>query len=426
MSEEDTLWEDGTSVFRPSYSDTWLNCEGSLRPSMVADDTAGYDAAVGTVFHEIMKEWQLNGRPDQWAGQVWEIEKTDKYGRLVETFKIEIDEDMFIYGQECLDYVKDIPGRIYVEIRVDISSITPIAGQGGTADRIACDWQVLDITDWKYGRGVQVFAPRNTQLLLYAAGAYTEWDWLYDFQTIRLRIAQPRLRHFEMWEISREELLAFIEEAKGKAYRAWKRKAPRSPSPKACQWCKVRTDCAALEAARQALIDDTPGMFDEPMTNQVMQKAGQKLMEVRTRVLPGPETLTTSQLLRVYPWRKLMESWFKQIGEELVRRSLNDGEDLEGMFKVVKGRTRRQYKDENEAIDTFRRLGLLDDDIFIRKVASPNQLKPKLREIGIRGKLQDDFIKTLVRFPPGRPTLVPIGDMRSEIPSINDVFEDDE
>lgn len=421
---DDVIAEDGPlTIFRPSYSATWLNCSGSLRPSMLAEDSAGEDAAVGTVFHAVLAEWQLNGRPDHWANEVWQIERVDKYGEVTVVYDVTIDEDMFLYGQECLDYVKNIPGKRYVETSVDISSITPIPNQRGTCDLACCDWGVLDITDWKYGRGVQVFAFKNTQLLLYAMGFFDEFDWLYNFQIIRMRIAQPRFRHWDVWEITREELYEFADWAKGRALRAWKRKADRSPSPKACQWCKVRQDCGALEVARQAIADLTFDVIEEPMTEKVIESAGrQLLLRPVEQTLPSPAQLDTSQLVRVYKWRKLMESWFADVGKALVERGLN-GESLDGVYKVVEGRARRKYRDEDKAAEAYHRVGLSDDDIYESKLLSPNQLKTKLRALGIRGRAQDEFVRTLVYQPRGQPTLVPDGDARSELPQPADVFD---
>lgn len=412
---EDTLWEDGISVFRPSYSATWLNCLGALRPGLGAPDYGGEDAARGTVFHELMAEWQLKGRPDYRFGKLVRIE--NERGDI---FDIEIDDDMFVFGEHCLHYVSSIAGDRFVETRVDISSITPISKQGGTADLIICSPGVLDITDWKYGVGVQVFADKNTQLLLYAWGAFQEYDLGYRFKTIRMRIAQPRLGHWDLYEITREELIEWAAWAKERAYAAWKRGADRTPSPKACQWCRVRTDCKALEATRQALVDLS---FDDTTITDSQMRA----LTVSPRRDPPLEPaaqLSTEQLARIYRYRKLMEAWFKDIGEELVIRGVH-GEKIEG-WKIVEGRSRRRYKDENNTVEKLSLLGLSDDDIWVKRLVSPNQLKKVLRAIGIGGKLQDAFIRLLVMRLPGKLTLAPEGDARSEVPSIIDVFEAEE
>ena len=416
MTDDNALWQDAGSVFRPSYSSTWMNCAGSLRPSQFAADSAGIDAAVGTVFHWLMAAWQTDGQPD-WLDNVFTVDKEDGSER----FEITIDEDMFVHGAECLARFADVPGVRYIETRVDISSITPIPNQGGTADLAICGDNILTIVDWKYGLGVQVFAFKNSQILCYAWGFFQEFDWIYDFQTIRMWIAQPRLGHFDLWEISRAELLAWAEWAKARAYAAWARNAPRTPSPKACQWCKVRTTCPALEATRQSIADET---FEETTYTEGEMKAVVALNSPPKR-LPEAIEMPTAQLERVYGYRKLMENWFTDIGEELITRGCH-GEQLEG-WKIVQGRSRRRYRDEQVAVEKLCLLGLSDDEIHTHKLLSPNQLKKVLRAVGIRGKLQDAFIRTLVYVPPGRLTLVPDGDNRSEVPSlIDDTFESEE
>lgn len=419
---DDVLWEDGGSIFRPSYSATWLNCLGSLLPSRFASDTSGEDAAIGTVFHLVMKEWLLVARPDHWSGEIIVVEKEDGS----EKFDVEVDEDMFVFGQDCIDFLAQFTGTRYVETRVDISALTPIPKQGGTADVAFCNPGLLDIIDWKYGRGVQVFAKKNTQELLYASGFFRQYDHIYHFERIRLWIAQPRLRHWDCWEISRQELLDWMDWAKGRAFRAWKRGAPRSPSPKACQWCKIRVGCAALEAARQAITDQS---FDDLEEMEVTEHQMKAIVTAGSpppaKRLPDPSSMPTAQLAQIYDYRKLMESWFSDIGTELIARGLDGDEGLKGRWKVVPGRSRRKYRDEDRAVEMYRKLGLDDDDIFIQKLASPNQLKTVLRSIGVRGKLQEAFIKLLVYFPPGKPTLAPDGDNRLAIPNPADVFEDE-
>lgn len=419
---DDILWEDGGSVFRPSYSATSLFCAGALIPSMDAEDTAGFDAAVGTVFHELMAEWQVSGKcPDHWLGEVRQIVKNRKDGSR-EIFEVEIDEDMFTFGEECLRRTKDIPGDRYVETRVDISSLTPIPKQGGTCDLACCEIGVLDITDWKYGRGVQVYAFKNTQLLLYAWGFFCEFDCIYGFQTIRLRIAQPRLGHWDVWEITRQDLLDFAEWAKNRWALAWSANADRSPSPKACQWCKVQLRCAAFEYLRQNIADESFPILDEITVSHETQKAVVAFAS-KPPALEPPVNMSTMQLARIFTYRKVMDRFFKEIGEELVARGFQ-GDDLGGLWKVAEGRSRRQWRDEEQAAEGLAKVGVDDDAIYERKLVSPNQAEPLLRAAGVRGKLMKAYLNTLIERPPGKPTLVPIGDNRAEVASIvDDSFE---
>jgi hypothetical protein len=409
---DDSLWEDRGSIFRPSYSATWLNCAGSLRAGMYANDTAGEDAAIGTVFHLVMAEWLQHGRPDHWLGRVVTIEKDDGSAN----WDIVIDEEMFAYGEDCLASVSGIRGRRYIETTVDISDITPIPNQKGTCDLAICEPQVLDITDWKYGRGVQVFARDNTQLLLYAYGFFSEYDFIYDFQTIRMRIAQPRLNHFEVWEITREELIAFADWARERAAEAWTLNAPRSPSPKACQWCKRRVDCPALEALREDLADMS---FDdaELIVSDDTMRGIADAPAVPAPALPQPVTLPTAQLARILVYRKLMEGWFSDIADELVSRAQN-GEDVGPNWKLVEGRSRRRCEDEQKAAVEFE--PILGDAVWKTELQSPNQVEKLLKANGVPLKTAKELVRKFAIKPPGKPTLAPAGDNRLSLPNIVD------
>lgn len=410
----DRLWEDGkTSVFRPSYSATSLFCAGSLIPSMTAADSAGWEAAEGTVFHELIAEWQTTARPDYLLGTRRSIQNGDQ------VFEIEITEEMFLNAEECLRRYADTPGDRYVETRVDISSVTPIPGQSGTCDLAFCTPGHLDITDWKYGKGVQVFAPHNTQLLLYALGFFTEFDSIYRFETITLRIAQPRLNHFDTWEINRAELLEFAEFARARWAEAWVPHAPRSPGQKQCQWCKIRLTCPALEVARQALVDLCFDVLEEPVTDETQRAVVPK----EPHLLVPPAELSTEDLARIYQYRKLMEAWFSDIGDALIARGLA-GEDL-GCWKVVEGRPgKRHWVDEEKAAAGLLRIGVPEDSLYETKLISPYQTEKLVRAAGVRGPLGKDFINMFTDRSPGRPTLVPTADARVDlVAAVDEAFE---
>lgn len=413
---DDVLGEDGRRIFRPSYSATFLNCAGSLLPSLEAEDIGSWEAAEGTVFHSIMSIWQTEGRPDYLLGQTITVSNKRKDG-TEEIYTVVVDEDMFSYGEICLEKYENIVGDVYVETFVDISEITPVPNQGGTADKAICKIGVLDIIDWKYGKGVQVFALRNTQLLLYALGFFYAYDWIYHFQVIRLHIAQPRFDHWDVWEITREDLLAFAEEARAKMLLNMDPHAARQPGPKQCQWCKVRRGCAGWEAARSDLCDLTFTAMDEPVTYD-------RQLEIIARepglpALVPVEQLSTHQLERILSYRKIMEAWFKDAHETLVERGIRDSGEL-ALFKVVNGRSKRAYVSEDDAVEAYYRLGLDDDDIYERKLKSPNKMEPELRKLGIRRNLMKAWLRLIAPPQPGRPTLTISDDARAEIPNVVD------
>jgi hypothetical protein len=396
----------GAVLFRPSYSATTLNCPGSLRASLDAPDTAGYDAAVGTVFHELIAHWQLVGRrPGYLLGQT----------RSIQGHEVQFDEEMFTFAAECLDHYARLPGERHVEVKVDISSLTPIANQTGTADLIIAKPGVLHIIDWKYGTGVQVFAKHNSQGLCYAWGAFERFDPIYDFDTIHIHIAQPRLDHYDEWRIGRADLYEFAEWARTQWDEAWSGKASRMPSPKACQWCRVKVTCPANQALLEAIADDTFDVLEEG----IAVSPGDQLDPAPVIKFTGPAELDTARLAWIYQYRRLVETWFRLIGEELLARGLA-GEDL-GDWKIGQGRQgRREWIDEDEAAEALGEVGLSAEQLWLRYLASPAQAEKWLRAIGIKGDLNKRFLAALTVRANGKPTLMPCEDNRRSLDEVAD------
>ena len=392
---EDRLWEEPVQVkFRPSYSATSLNCPGSLLASLSAPDTSGAAAAEGTLFHRLIAEWQLSGeRPLYLAGQEFEID-----GHTVA-----VDEEMFTHAETCLEHYADIPGQPQLEVRVDISSLTPIPGQSGTADRVHVYAGTVEIIDWKYGKGVRVFANWNTQLLCYALGVVDRFGDEFNIERIRLHIAQPRLEHFDVWEISRDDLELWAVWARAQWQTAWEPDAPRIPSGKACQWCRVRIDCPARQVMLERLVEDT---FEEVVTASEQQTALAALPPAPAP--PPPAVLSTERLAWVYQYRRTMELWFKDIGDELLRRG-QEGEDI-APWKVVEGRRgNRAWVNEPAAARAISHLGVSP---WPDALASPAEIERRLGLVGIKGQAAKEFVALFTDRAPGKLTLAPREDNR--------------
>lgn len=422
MSEDNLYEEQAQVLFRPSYSATSLFCEAALLDGRYYPDTAGEEAARGTVFHDLMAEWLNSGtEPTYRLHQIAEIWHPDTDRDQPADFLIEVDEDMFHYGEQCVKYIADFLGTRYVERRVDISHLTPIAKQGGTLDVGFIDWRRLDIVDWKYGIGIKVFAKDNTQLLSYASGVFEEWDFIYHFETIGMHIAQPRLGHWDYWEITREQLLEFNAFAKDRWAAAWKRKGRTyTVGIKQCTWCKRRNDCRAKLAALEAIADES---FEEGPITPKAAKAVTMFTPPRS-METSVIRLSTDELAQIYAFRSLFERWFKQIGEALLERGIN-GEEI-GDFYVTEGRKFRHWKDQKLMAEKLSLLGAEDDEIYEpRKIKSPNKMMKTLRLMGFRGKVLEQYVNLFVDRIPGKPALVRKGDGRNALPDYTEDFDGD-
>jgi len=403
----------GHSIYAPSYSSTWLYCAGSLIPSLTAPDNAGEDAAYGTVGHGVGELWLTSGvRPDHLIGTV------EKVVERVETFHIEIDEVMLDYVQEYVDWCSMLPGEHFVERRVDFSRLTPIPNQGGTADHIACEPGVLTVTDLKMGKGVQVFATGNTQARLYALGCFYKYDAKYNFQRIVIRIAQPRLNHFDVWEITREELLDFADWVKERAKAAWVPNAPRTPGDKQCQWCRVRNDCAAFTTYMHALVegdfDDLTETVDQDDVIRLVDRIDDEFDEYVVKPM-AIDSLTVTQKVKILKYRKVVENWFKSVEDDL-EKQLNEGKRIPGQ-KLVEGRANRVVANPKAAPSTLSLLtGLPEDDFVATALLSPAQIEDVLvKKAKVRRKDLKFFMEDLVVKPRGKPVMVPAHDKRPEV-----------
>lgn len=434
---EATYSNGGHSIFAPSGSATWLNCAGSLIPNLMAEETAEYDAAYGTVGHAITEEWLTTGKkPKHRIGTTEFVERNrDWWG-----FFVDIDVHMLDYCQVCIDSVEMEPGIHFYERRVDFSRITPIKKQTGTADCIILQPTKIEhvdehhtrelarliVSDWKFGIGVQVFAKDNTQALLYALGAFYEFEFDYYIAEIEIRIEQPRLNHSDVWIITRAQLLEFEQWAKPRAYAAWVLDAPRTAGKKQCRWCKVQVDCAAYA---KMLVDLTAGAFED-LDRAVDRSEIVDFKEgVDAGVMREPVdlySLSVEQMVALYQYRKIVDPWFKAVGEYLGKLA-GEGKPVPGM-KLVEGRSNRHFINDDMAVEALEALGLKREQLIKQEVVSPAAAEDLLRSVGHRRKDIPNLLEGLIRKPPGKPTLVPLEDPRPELAceteGVFDVFDD--
>ncbi len=412
----------GHSAFGPSSSHMWLKCSGSLIPNLLAKDDGNAEAAYGTVAHEVSEVWLRTGkRPKHLLGTTMFVEHGE-WGSL-----IAIDEEMMHYVQMSVNQCILRPGHHIVEERVNFSRLTPIPNQGGTLDFAALSGDHALVIDHKYGKGVRVDAKNNSQAMLYALGLLYQWDWEYDFKKFTLRIHQPRLDHFDEWECTRDELMEFAGFVKARAAAAWKLNAPRTPDPKACQFCKVRTTCAAnIQMQMKLMADQTAVAFEETSHDDLVAfKAS--LTDDFDRFSPkavDPVTLGTEELVALKPYRKMVEGWWKSMDHELLRRAI-DNERIPG-YKLVEGRSHRQYVDVKKAGQTLTSAGLKTKDVFVESIISPSEAEKALIKAGYKRKDLPSLLEGLIFKPKGKPTLAPLSDKRPELTDVSDVSWDDE
>ena len=399
------------SRFSPSASERETICPGSFLLNEMEPDRQSLDAAHGTAAHHL-GELCLKAEQDteMYAGCTIAVDAKGEC-RFVHALAplneevergFEVDDEMVVAVQEYVDRCRILPGEHFVEVRVEHTDWCPerdefgmeLDPQFGTSDHIACiqagehpDYPeaTLVVTDLKYGKGVQVFAERNKQGAKYALGTWKEYNWQYNFKRVIIRIAQPRLDHFDEWDISVEELLAFGEEIKERLKLVFAPDPPFQASEKGCKFCKVAYKCNALQVH---LRDIYAMQFDE-LTGEPQH---------------DPRLLTDDEIMQAYSAIPLFKIAGDAIEAEVFRR-LARGEKA-GRKKLVAAHSHRAWVDEVGAKQYMRSQGVDDYKIMPRVMLSPAQAE-KLLPSSLHQELARFYTK-----PPGKPCIVDESDPR--------------
>ena len=356
-----------------SGSARWLACPGSVEAERGLSDKSSMAAAEGTAAHELGEICLVNGtNANDYLGQ-----------KLPENNEWEVTQEMADAVQIYVDFVRNLGGEQSYEIRVDFSDWIP---EGfGTCDALCVVDNTLHVTDLKYGKGVKVDAENNSQGLLYALGAYSEYELTHKIDKVVITIVQPRLDHIDEWEISAPNLLKWGEWASQRADMCLDPDAERVAGDKQCQWCKAQATCPEQKAhAERILSVDFDDVSDQKPVN----------------------TLSDEQLRAALEGKKLVLSWLDAV-EKLATERLNSGQGFPG-FKLVAGRSVRQWSSEDSAAEALK--SELGDDAYTRKLLSPAQAEKVL------GKAKAKAVADLIIKSEGKPTLVPESDKR---PAVN-------
>ena len=372
------------AVLSASGAYRWLACPPRARLEEQFEETTSTYAEEGTLAHGIAEQKlrfllkQISAQDYAQALQIFEKNEFYSASMLdyIETYAAIVIEKI----NEARSRSKD--AVVLLEQRLDFSDWVP---EGfGTGDVVIISDGVLEVIDLKYGKGVPVVAEDNAQMRLYALGALATFDSLYDIKTVRMTIVQPRLDSVSSDEITAEMLYRWADtELVHRAQLAWEGKG-EFQAGEHCRFCRARYTCRARAEANLELAK----------------------MDFRK-----PELLTDEEIGEVLKRADELKAWVSDVFDYALVQARDHGKKFKG-WKLVEGRSVRQYADEDAVAKTLLEAGYKEEQIYEKKLWGITAMEKLL------GKTKfSELLKGLVVKPAGKPTLVPETDKRPELNS---------
>ncbi|OSA88766.1 UNVERIFIED_ORG: hypothetical protein B2H98_16975 [Clostridium botulinum] len=366
------------ALLSASSSSRWLNCPPSVKLEAGFENTTSIFAEEGTLAHELGEiTLRLN------LGEFTKRKYSSQLTKIMdnELFTKDMPDYVDMYVDACMEKVSEAkattPDAIaIVEQKLDFSDWVPDGF--GTGDFVIIADGTMEICDLKYGKGVAVSAKNNSQMRLYALGAISQFEFLYDIQKVKMTIIQPRLDSISTDEMTVEDLLNWADEVvKPTAELAIKGEGEFCTGDH-CKFCRAKAVCRAR---------------------------ADKNMELAQYEFQKPPTLDNNDIGFILSRVDELTSWATDVKEYALKQALQ-GEEFDG-FKVVEGRSNRKWANEKAVGDILIEQGFLENIIYTKKLTGISNMETAIGKKEVNRLLGDYIIK-----PQGKPTLALATDKR--------------
>ena len=363
-----------------SAAHRWLNCTAA--PGYEAQFPSGTSpyAEEGTLAHEFC---EVEGRA------IFEmIDNEDAAERCAilkqrERYNPEMLQTARFYGERLLEASAEYKTRpaVFFEVRVGLAEWIP---EGfGTCDCCMIGEDTLRIFDYKHGKGVPVSAEGNPQMRLYALGALARFRAVYGdaIKHVKTAIIQPRIStDVSTEELTVEELLAWGETVKPRARAAYTGEGAEFCAGDWCRFCAGRAECRA-------------------------RAKGYSALEEFAAMAPDDNRLSENEIADLLRRGAGLVRWYQDL-QEYARGALLAGRTISG-WKVVEGRSTRQFSDQDAAFRALTAAGYDEAILYERKPLTLAQVEKQVGKTAFA-----EICGAYVTKPPGSPTLVEASDKR--------------
>ena len=373
----------GHAFLSPSASHRWLNCPPSAKLCAEVPDASSPYAQQGTDAHSLCaylveKALGRDTRDPTGTLKYYDAEMQE----CAEGYASFVMEEYERAKQTCPDTA------VLIEQKVDFSPW--VKGGTGTADCILLADGMAEVIDYKHGLGIMVSAESeefggNPQLMCYCLGVLEMFDGIYNIDTIKMSIYQPRRENVSTYTMSKADLLQWANGTLAPTALLAQEGKGEFQAGNHCQFCKVKAACRKraeynLELARYDF--EIPATLEEHEIDAILLKADQLI------------------------------SWASDVKEYALNQALQ-GTDY-SHFKVVEGRSNRKYTNEDDVAKTVMAAGYDPYEKSILGITAMSKLLGK--------KKFNELLGSLICKPQGKPTLVSKSDKR---PVMKNTAQDD-
>ena len=376
------------ALLSASGAQRWLSCPPSARLEEAVEEQSSEYAREGSFAHELAELYL--------AQELGLIKKSEFNKRLKELrqnpfYSEELDAYVKIYLDFAIEKINEARARtrdavVLLEMKLDYSTWVP---EGfGTGDLVLVTDDVLEIIDFKFGRGIQIGAEDNPQMRLYALGALSQFGCLYEVNTVRMTIVQPRLDSISTDEMAVEELVDWGEKmVKPIADLAFKGEGEFKAGGH-CRFCRVRATCRARAEMNMKLA-----CYD----------------------FKEPPLLTDEEIVEVLDAADEYMKWISDLQGYALDQAVNNGKKWPG-YKLVEGRSYRRYKDQGKVAEALIAAGYKEDEIYEKVLLGITKME---RAVG--RKEFNELLAGLIEKPPGKAKLALESDKRPAVKSTAEI-----
>ncbi len=384
------------ALLSASSAGRWTVCTASPRFEAQFPETTSEYAEEGRLAHyfcelKVLKKFTTSINQRTYNSRLNKLKKEPLY-----TDEMDRTSDLYVehLTEKAMGY--NSPPLVNAEVKVDFSEYVPDGF--GTCDCIMIGGDMLDITDYKHGKGVPVSAEGNPQMRLYALGALKKYEPFYGgmIKRVRMTIDQPRIQAEPVSEtITVDELRAWGETIKPIAQAAYSGFGEFKPGDH-CRFCRGKAQCRARADANTALEDFKDCLLPIAKNIEQAQNAGAN---------DAAAMLTNDEIGELLVRGQTLVQWYKDL-EEYALNALLNGEEIAG-WKVVAGRSNRTFTDTDAALAAVIAAGYDESLVYERKPKTLTGLEELMGKKEFAEKIGQYVVKPL-----GKPTLAPMSDKR--------------